>query len=112
MCVCVCVCVYSCASHASDVLPKYIHANFISKHKTILAFSILFPTMGWRKHLEPFLVEDDDMVHTVKPVYNDHLMGYFSGQRHLDELQKADMVSKSKLVYPVFIKTHYWINHR
>ena len=27
---------------------------------------------------------------------------------HLDELQKVESVSKSKLV---FIKTHYWINH-
>ena len=31
---------------------------------------------------------------------------------HLDELQKAEIVSKSKLVTSVFIKTHYWINHR
>ena len=30
----------------------------------------------------------------------------------LDELQKADIVSKSKLVPSVFIKTHYWINYR
>ena len=58
--------------------------------------------------------------HTVKPVYNDQLMGYFSAfleliwvaKGHLDELQKADIVSKSKLVPSVFIKTHYWINHR
>ena len=60
---------------------------------------------------------------TVKPVYNDHLMGYFSAfwsstrwpsPGPLNELQKADtcMVSKSKLVPSVFIKTHYWINHR
>ena len=36
------------------------------------------------------------MPNTVKPVYNDHLMGYFSAfcsLGHLDELQKADMVS-------------------
>ena len=33
--------------------------------------------MGWRKYPGPSLVEDDDMVHTVKPVYNDQLMGYF-----------------------------------
>ena len=45
-------------------------------------------------------------VGTVKPVYNDHLMG------HLDELQKADIVNKSKLVPSVFIQIHYWINHR
>ena len=31
---------------------------------------------------------------------------------HLDELQKAEIVSKSKWVPSVFIKTHYWINHR
>ena len=31
---------------------------------------------------------------------------------HLDELQKAEIVSKSQLVHSVFIKTHYWINHR
>ena len=31
---------------------------------------------------------------------------------HLDELQKAEIVSKGKLVHSVFIKTHYWINHR
>ena len=44
---------------------------------------------------------------TMKPVYNDHLMGYFSAfwsssrwpLGHLDELKKADIVSKSKLVY-------------
>ena len=35
-------------------------------------------------------------IHTVKPVYNDHRMG------HLDELQKAEIVSKSKLVPSVF----------
>ena len=49
---------------------------------------------------------------TVKPVYNDHLMGHLSALGHLDELQKADIVSKSELVPSVFIKTHYWINHR
>ena len=31
---------------------------------------------------------------------------------HLDEPQKADIVSMSKLVPSVFIKTHYWINQR
>ena len=31
---------------------------------------------------------------------------------HLDELQKAEIVSKSKLVPSVVIKTHYWINHK
>ena len=31
---------------------------------------------------------------------------------HLDKIQKADIDSKSKLVPSVFIKTHYWINHR
>ena len=46
---------------------------------------------------------------TVKPAYNDNLMGYFSG--HLDELQKAEIVNTSKLILSVFIKTHYWINH-
>ena len=30
----------------------------------------------------------------------------------LDEPQKAEIVSKSKLVPSVFVKTHYWINHR
>ena len=48
---------------------------------------------------------------TVKPVYNDHLMGYLMAKGHLDELQKAEIVSKSKLVPSVFIKTHYSINH-
>ena len=38
---------------------------------------------------------------TVKPVYNDHLMGLFY------EFQKAEIVSKSKLVRSIFIKTHY-----
>ena len=40
-------------------------------------------------------------VSTVKPVHNDHLMGYFSAfwsssraKGHLDELQKAEIVSK------------------
>ena len=31
---------------------------------------------------------------------------------HLEELQKAEMFSKSKLLPVVFIKTHYWINQR
>ena len=31
---------------------------------------------------------------------------------HLDDLQKADIVSTSKMVPSVFIKTHYWIDHR
>ena len=31
---------------------------------------------------------------------------------HLDELQKAEIFSKSKLVPSVFIKIQYWINHR
>ena len=31
---------------------------------------------------------------------------------HLDELQKAEIVGKSKLVPYVFIKTHNWINQR
>ena len=48
----------------------------------------------------------------VKPVENDHLMRYFSALGHLDELQKAEIVSKSKLVPSVFIETHYWITHR
>ena len=40
----------------------------------------------------------------MKPVYNDHPMGYFSAFKgNLDELQKADIVSKSKLVSSVFI---------
>ena len=30
----------------------------------------------------------------------------------LDELQKADIVTKSKLVPQIFIKTNYWMNHR
>ena len=56
---------------------------------------------------------------TVKPVYKDHLMGYFSAfwsssrwpLANLDEPQKAEIVSKSKLIPSVFIKTHYWMNH-
>ena len=48
----------------------------------------------------------------MKPVYNDHLLGYFSAFWGSYELQKAEIVSKSKLVPSVFIKTHYWINHR
>ena len=35
---------------------------------------------------------------TVKPVYNDHLMGYFSAKGHLDEPQKAEIVNTSKMV--------------
>ena len=42
---------------------------------------------------------------TVKPVYKVAL-------GHLDELQKAEIISNSKLVPSVFIKIHYWINHR
>ena len=34
-------------------------------------------------------------LHTVKPVYNDHLMGYFSAKGHLDELQKAEIVNNT-----------------
>ena len=30
---------------------------------------------------------------------------------HLDELRKAEIVSKNELVPSVFNKTHYWINH-
>ena len=52
------------------------------------------------------------MIYTVKPVYNDQLMGYFSAKGHLDELRKAEIVSESKLVPSVFTKTYYWINHR
>ena len=51
---------------------------------------------------------------TVKSVYNDHLTVYSlpSGALgHLDELQKAEIVSKSKLVPAVFTKTHKWISH-
>ena len=54
---------------------------------------------------------------TVKPVYNDHIMGYFfsafwSSSRWLALGQKAEIVSKSKLVPSAFIKTYNWINHR
>ena len=50
---------------------------------------------------------------TVKPVYNDHLMRYFyafwsSSMR--PSATYTEIVSKSKLVPSVFIKTHYWIN--
>ena len=55
----------------------------------------------------------------VKPVYNDHLMdtslpsgAHLGGQWPPRWAQKAEIVSKSKLVPSVFIKTHYWINHR
>ena len=44
------------------------------------------------------------------PNYNDAVFDIANG--HLDELQKSEIVSKSKLVSSVFIKTHYWINHR
>ena len=50
---------------------------------------------------------------SYKPVYNDHLIRHFSAfwsssrWGHLDELQEADIVSKSKLVPSVSIKTHY-----
>ena len=52
--------------------------------------------------------------YTVKPVYNDHLMEYFSlfAKGHLDELQKAEIGTKSNLVPSFFIKAHHWINHR
>ena len=51
---------------------------------------------------------------TVKPVYNDQLMRYYSAFRSSSRwpLQKADIVDKSKLVPSVFIKTKYWMNHR
>ena len=35
---------------------------------------------------------------------------HLGAKGHLDELQKADIVSKSKLVPSSFIKTHYWKN--
>ena len=38
-------------------------------------------------------------------------MGYLLALGHLDELQKAEIDSKSKLVPSAFIKTHYWTNH-
>ena len=43
--------------------------------------------------------------------YNDHVIGYLAAG-HLDEPQKAEIVNKCKLVRLVFIKTHWWINHR
>ena len=52
---------------------------------------------------------------TVKPVYNDRLYLLeliLVAFGHLDELQKAEVVSKSKLIPSVVIKTHYWINYR
>ena len=50
---------------------------------------------------------------TVKPVYNDDIMGYFSASKgHLDGLQKAEFVNTSKLVPSAIIKTHTCINHR
>ena len=53
---------------------------------------------------------------TVKPVYNDHPKGILLCLLELIYVakghQKADIVSKSKSVPSVFIKTHYWINHR
>ena len=56
-------------------------------------------TSLWIDAIEP---EGHNMMehwgNTVKPDYNDHLMGYISAKGHLDELQKADMVSKCKLV--------------
>ena len=59
----------------------------------------------------------ESIASTMKPVYNDHIVGYFSAfwsssKGHLDELQKAEIVSKSKLVPSVLIKTHYWLNQR
>ena len=44
---------------------------------------------------------------TVKPVYNHHIMA----KSNLDELQKADIFSTSKMVPSVWIKAHYWTNH-
>ena len=35
----------------------------------------------------------------------------FGSDGHLDELQKAENISKSELVPSVFIKTHYCIYH-
>ena len=58
-----------------------------------------------------YLIDIDDHS-TVQPVYNDHLMGYFPAKGHLDELQMAEIVNNRKLVPSVFIKTHFWINHR
>ena len=37
-------------------------------------------------------------------------MGYFA-KGHLDELQKAEIVNKSKSIPSVIIKAHYWINY-
>ena len=52
-------------------------------------------------------------IHTVKPVYNDHLMGYFSASWSSSRWPRAtEIVYTSKLVPSVIIKTHYWINHR
>ena len=48
---------------------------------------------------------------TVKPVYSDHLTGYFSAFWSSSR-SSSNIVSKCKLVPSVFIKTHYWINHR
>ena len=59
----------------------------------------------------------ENLRQVVKPVYYDHRMGYFSAfwgssRWPLDELQKAEIVSKSKLVPSVLFQTHYGINHR
>ena len=61
----------------------------------------------------PGIVWSPILTNTVKPVYNDHLMGYFSAfwsssrwpraKGHLDELQKAGIVNLSKLAPSVFI---------
>ena len=52
--------------------------------------------------VKSFPVSNQTIRDTVKTVYNDHL----------DELQKAEIVSKSTLVHSVLNKTHCWINHR
>ena len=68
------------------------------------------------KHNDFFVYYESNFsfnVCTTNPVYNDHLMGYFSAfWSSSDEPRKAEIVSKSKLVHSVFIKTLYWINHR
>ena len=40
------------------------------------------------------------------------LVNIMIAKGHLDEHQKAEIVSKNKLIPSVLIKTHIWINHR
>ena len=97
--------------------------NLVSRRTSQLTFLVLncriwckvlqmlFPSIG-------FETTEFPTGSTVKPVYNDHLMGYSSAFWGSSMWPRANYMSsrRQKLLTrankpSVIIKTHYWINH-